>query len=218
MKARTHTMRTRSMQKPTDEVIPPTAPAPAKQTVAEAALRLPQPIMTLIRRKLFVLARQNLKEKCRPHLFRPEPEPNDFDSYVSSYDSFATEDSDDFKGELDFVYLQHETHYYSTTLDWLILHTPVLASRTYVDHYFVDERHFIRTINIQSPILKHVRFLCLPVLIWSTFPYPRDSRTMGAWGNNFLPLDRKNSLQRFINKCKRVLDNRGLLDESIYNN
>ena len=128
---------------------------------------------------------------------------------LSFYDS-DTESETDFDGVVSFFQFSHEELFPSNS-DWLILHAPVLASRSYVNHYFDDERLFINAINTKSPILDHVKYLGLPTLVF-TEPdiYPKEClryETMPC-----LYLGKMSSLEElriFIIKCARELERRG---------
>ena len=63
-------------------------------------LLMPDSIIKIIRKKVIDLARQDLREKCKPYLHRPTAEPYDSDEDMPI--------EDDFQGVVDFMLFYKE--------------------------------------------------------------------------------------------------------------
>ena len=193
MSTRSHKMQTRSMQKTATDTTVATIPS------------LPDGVLRIIREKVVNLSRAKLLEECRPHLGHPVHRRR-----VSFLDSDTESETDEFTGEVNFFQFVDE-ELDPSDIDWVILHAPVLASRSFVNHYFDDERLFIYAINQKSPILDHVTFLALPTLVFADSDiYPKDCTRYHNMP--YLNLGKSHSLDElrtFIIKCGRALQRCG---------
>lgn len=145
--------------------------------------------------KVLQKAHLSLQTKCDPHLYRP------------TYNIEDPEPESDMKVAVGFLKFSEENE--PSEMDFLILHKPLLESRTAVDYNFFNVHHFICTIDITMPILKIVRFLKLPND--SGIDYPKQCHTCDCRkcsgqleARVYMNLDKKRSLREldnFIKNC-----------------
>ena len=106
----------------------------SKPAISSSIPKLKEDILKKIRDKSIEMAKENLRKKCGDTLMRPHGV------------------DEEIYADLDFI----DTGFESVTdLDFLIMHTPLLADRSAVDYHFNSIVHFVA--HIPSSVFEHVK-------------------------------------------------------------